>query len=240
MNLSTDTSSITASSNSFSIGTVCWYKFTPDVSSIKSIKVDLMSLQNANAEVYVETSTNEYNYKGTIGSGYSVNATIDAHDSVWVLITPLASNAYASIITYASPYSNEESSSSLSTSTIIVIVASSIGCWCCCIIVIWLTIGCSLIKLRKWEKRGKPEWECKDIEIPVPMINNYQIQNRPQSNNHSTKSQSSSVEYEIPVNLKMEQNGINNYPKLVLFANDSVPSNSIQTDKEKKVSDSKA
>ena len=60
------------------------------------------SLSNANAEVYLESTTNTYTYKGSVTSGNSLTVSVGYYDPVWVLITPSSSFAYASITAYAS------------------------------------------------------------------------------------------------------------------------------------------
>ena len=111
----------------FPTNTVCWYRFTPGVSSIKSIKIEIPSMSNANAEVYTETSTNVFSFQGLVASGNSLNVTIDNKNSVWVLVNPTANNAYAYVSAYASPYSSK--SSSLSGGAIAAIVICILMSW---------------------------------------------------------------------------------------------------------------
>ena len=52
---------------------------------------------NANAEVYYESATNSFNYKGSLTSGNSMDVSVGYYDPVWVLVTPTSSSAYVSV-----------------------------------------------------------------------------------------------------------------------------------------------
>ena len=99
----------TLTSNHFGTSTICWYRFYPSSSSFKSINIKIEDLTNANAEVYLESSSNNYEYKGSLSSGNSLKITIGSNNPVWVLVTPLSSSAYVSITGTASTSSTDNS-----------------------------------------------------------------------------------------------------------------------------------
>ena len=84
--LSSYTSSTTFTSGYFGTSTFCWYKVTPNSSSIKSVNVQIITLNNADAEIYYESSTNDYTYKGSVTSGNSLRIDVGYKDPVWILI----------------------------------------------------------------------------------------------------------------------------------------------------------
>ena len=86
------------------------------------------SLSNANAEVYYESSTNSFSYKGSLTSGKSMNVDVSYYNPVWVLITPTASNAYASVKASASSSSSSSSSSTNLTSILVPVFVGG-ACW---------------------------------------------------------------------------------------------------------------
>ena len=53
-------------SNSISTDIVCWYRFIPRSSSIKYINIQILTLENATAEVYYEYYDSKFYYKGTV------------------------------------------------------------------------------------------------------------------------------------------------------------------------------
>ena len=112
---STDYSSLYSSY--FGTSTIWWYKFISSYSSIKSITIDLSSLTNASAEVYYESSTNTFNYKGSLSSGCSMDVNVTYGNPVWVLATPSSSSAYISVKGTASSSYGSTSTSCSSTST---------------------------------------------------------------------------------------------------------------------------
>ena len=105
----------------------------------------MSSLSYASAEVYVETSTNSFSFKGSVSNGNSLTAYIDSYKPVWVLITPSSSYAQASIFATAS---SQVSDSTLSTAITVAIIISNIwGWWClaciiiCIVVCIWKSLG---------------------------------------------------------------------------------------------------
>ena len=155
-------------------------------------------MSNANAEVYVETSTNVYSYKGSVTFGNSINTTIDTYDPVWVLVTPTTSNAYVYITAYASAYSST-SSTSLSDEAVAAIVICTICCWCYCIIFIGIFIWRKMIERNKQQQRNQSAAQYVDNRAPPPsVINNYQYQVPPPSYNQPLYIQNNPVAYPTP------------------------------------------
>ena len=99
----------TLSSNYFGTNTICWYRFYPSSSSFKFINIKIGDLTNANAEVYLESSSSNYEYKGSLLSGNSLKITIGSYNPVWVLVTPLSSSAYVSVTGTATISSSDSS-----------------------------------------------------------------------------------------------------------------------------------
>ena len=161
----------------------------------------MASLLNANAEVYVETSTNVYSYKGSVTSGNSINATIDALDPVWVLVTPTTNNAYVFILAYTYADSST-SSTSLSDGAVAAIVICTICCWCCCILIIGIIIGFSLVKKNQDLQRNQSaDQYLNNSAAPPDMINNYQYQVPPPSDMQPSYIQNTSVASLAPAHL---------------------------------------
>jgi len=146
-------STSTAYFYSYSVPTsrVCWYKITPSSYSITSIKIEIKSLSKASAEVYLESTTNTFTYKGSLSNGGDLTVSVSSYDPVWVLITPTSNYASASIKASASSSSSSSSSSSdystTDTSTIMIAVFTSVGGFIV-LIVIFLVI-CRCIHLQK-------------------------------------------------------------------------------------------
>ena len=137
----------------------------------------MTSLSNAKAEVYVETSTNVFSYQGSVEYEHSINATVDANNSVWVLITPSSSNAYASMTALASPYGSTSSSSSNSDGTVMAIVIGTICGLFCLSLIIGAIVWCLLIKRYRNNKRNQSD--DRYIRNQAPVVNNYQYQVQP-------------------------------------------------------------
>ena len=93
------------------------------------------SLINANAEVYYESYTNDYAYKGTLDSGGSMDVSVDYYNPVWVLVMPYNNSAYVSITATAN-YINSSNSSDNSY-LIAIIVPTVVGG---SIFIIWITL----------------------------------------------------------------------------------------------------
>ena len=66
-------------------------------------------MSNANAEVYLESSTNSFTYKGSVSNGGSISVNVGYYDPVWVLVTPVSSSAYVRITATASSSSTSDS-----------------------------------------------------------------------------------------------------------------------------------
>ena len=111
-------------SNYISTSNVCWFKFSAQSSSIKTIGIEINLLENATAEVYYEYSTNKFEYKGTATLSNSVNVSVSYSYSVWVLATPTQNNGV--IIAYANAYTDSSSSFSIDVNKTLVIVWSII------------------------------------------------------------------------------------------------------------------
>ena len=192
----------------------------------------MTSLSNANAEVYVETSTNVYSYKGSVTFGNSINTTIDTYDPVWVLVTPTTSNAYVYITAYASAYSST-SSTSLSDGAVAAIVICIFCCWCCCILIIGIIIGFSLVKKNQNLQRNQSAAQYIDNRAPPPtVINNYQYQVPPPSYMQPSYIQNTSVAYPTPGVYTGQPIAMNANPQPALAPGHLVPSNPVYISKE--------
>ena len=68
---------------------------------------------NANAEVYYESSTNYYTYKGSLSSGGSMDVSVSYYSPVWVLVIPSSSSAFVNVTATTnysySSYSSDDS-----------------------------------------------------------------------------------------------------------------------------------
>lgn len=116
------------SSYYFSSSNFCWYRFYPSSSSISSIKIEVNSLTNAQAEVYLEGTTNSFSYITSLSSGGSKTVTLaGSYDPVWVLVTPTSSSAYISLTGTGYTSSSSYSTSTVDSSMILIIVFSIVG-----------------------------------------------------------------------------------------------------------------
>ena len=87
--------------------------------------IKINSLVNANAEVYYESSTNDYTYKGSLSSGGSMDVSVSYYDPVWVLVIPSSSSAYVSV-TATTNYSYSSSSYSSDDSYLVAIIVPTV------------------------------------------------------------------------------------------------------------------
>ena len=87
--------------------------------------IKINSLINANAEVYYESSTNDYTYKGSLSSGGSMDVSVSYYDPVWVLVIPSSSSAYVSV-TATTNYSYSSSSYSSDDSYLVAIIVPTV------------------------------------------------------------------------------------------------------------------
>jgi len=134
-------SKTTLSSNYFDSNKFCWYRFYPSYKTINEIEIEIKSLVNAKAEVYLEESTNSFIYKASLGNGDSKTISLNGYyDPVWVLVTPTASNAYISVQGKAGSSSSYDSS--LSSSALSMIIIFSIVGFVMLIALIGLSIFC--------------------------------------------------------------------------------------------------
>ena len=153
----------------------------------------MTSLSNAKAEVYVETSTNVFSYQGSVEYEHSINATVDTNNSVWVLVTPSSSNAYASMTALASPYGSTSSSSSNSDGTVVAIVVGTICGLLCLGLIIGAIVWCLLIKRHRNNKRNQSDGRY--IGNQAPVINNYLYQVQSPNYTHPTEGANASPSY---------------------------------------------
>ena len=150
--LYSSTNSSTLYSNYFGTSTYCWYKFTPYSLYISSLKIKINSMSNANAEVYYESPTDTYIYKGTLTSGNSMNISVSNYDPVWVLVTPSSNSAYVSVTATASESSNTSYSSSSSNDNsylVAILVPTIVGGTYFIILIISLVVWSSIARKRQ-------------------------------------------------------------------------------------------
>ena len=107
-------------------------------------------MTNANAEVYYESTTNSFSYKGSLTSGNSMDVSVSNYGPVWVLVIPTSSFAYISVtstptFTYNnSSYSSSSSSSDDSTLVAILVPTLAIG------FIIIIVIVIIIVKIIIW------------------------------------------------------------------------------------------
>ena len=78
---------------------------------------------NANAEVYYESPTKYYTYKGSLSSGGSMDVSVSYYDPVWVLVIPSSSSAYVNV---TATTNNSYSSSSSDDSYLVAIIVPTV------------------------------------------------------------------------------------------------------------------
>ena len=106
------------------------------------MNIKINSLRNANAEVYYESTTNTYTYKGTISSGSSMDVSVDYYDPVWVLITPSSSSAYVSLtVTTNDSYSSYDYSAFVLAVTIPTVICGLYYIIIWVFLIIWFVSG---------------------------------------------------------------------------------------------------
>ena len=115
---------------------------------MSSINIKINSLSNANAEVYLESTTNVYTYKGTLTSGKSMDVSVDYYDPVWVLITPTSSSAYVSVTGTASGSYSSSSSSSTDSNLVIILVPTLVGGTFFILLIVFIIV-CNIIRRRR-------------------------------------------------------------------------------------------
>ena len=106
-------------------------------------------MSNANAEVYYESTTNTYSYKGTLTSGNSMDVSVSNYNPVWVLVTPSSSSAYVSVTATASGSSSSSYSSTDNSYLVAILVPTIVGGTFFIVLIIFIIVWNAIARKRR-------------------------------------------------------------------------------------------
>ena len=152
-------------------------------------------MKYATAEIYYESTTNSYTYKGSILSGDSMDVNVNYYNPVWVLVVPSSNNAYVSLTATQSFLYSSTSYSDNGPYLAAIIVPTLIGGIILIIIMIWIIIWWVNSKMRNGQIQNE---SAVDAENPFEGASRPQIYYPPQQDYRIGIANQGVIEMEIP------------------------------------------